>query len=127
MYREILNPEKMARLESIHMSWESGQGEELDAGFWSIEEFLVWEKDNSGAKLIEKEEKLIRLYKHYNLATQKGSPWTGCSCSSGFGLLSGNSPPRRSTIAGSSISTSSYRLRSKRGTFFIMSTSWFWT
>jgi glycerate-2-kinase len=42
----------------------------------AIKEFLNWEKANPGVKLMEKEEELARLYKLYNLATQKGSPWT---------------------------------------------------
>jgi hypothetical protein len=35
MYKEILSPENMARLESIHQSWESGKGEEFDSNLWS--------------------------------------------------------------------------------------------
>lgn len=34
MYKEILNPRNMARLEQIHKSWEANQDEEIDADLW---------------------------------------------------------------------------------------------
>jgi hypothetical protein len=35
MYREILKPENMARLESVYQSWESGKEEVFDSDLWS--------------------------------------------------------------------------------------------
>lgn len=35
MYREILKPENMSRLESIYQNWESGKEEEFDSDLWS--------------------------------------------------------------------------------------------
>jgi hypothetical protein len=35
MYKHVLSPENLARLESIHQNWESGNEEELDSDLWS--------------------------------------------------------------------------------------------